>query len=110
MHAHTQQVFDLSQGVVPLPTTLRQEVPASCSQPITAQKLTMKVPLRKSHVGLYALDSSHDSLCFFLPVNARNPLKEQWWGYNGGKQCKDGPSHCSLALLLKKCPVVELYS
>lgn len=58
-----------------LPTTLRQEVPASRSQPITTRNLMRKVPLRKSHVAVCTLDSSHDRLCFFLPVNARNPLR-----------------------------------
>lgn len=58
-----------------LPTTLQQEVPASCVQPIKTQYSAMKVPLRKSHVPLSALDSSQDRLCFFLPVNARNTLR-----------------------------------
>lgn len=52
----------------------RQEVSASCSQPVTTHSLMMKVPFRKSHVAC-TLDSLQDRFCFFLPVNARNPLR-----------------------------------
>lgn len=46
---------------------------------------------------------------FFPACQCQEPIKEQWWGYNLGKQCKDGPSHCSSALLLQKCLAVGLY-
>lgn len=45
---------------------------------------------------------------FFPACQCQEPIKEQWWGYNVGKQCKDGPSHCSWVLLLEKCPAVLL--
>lgn len=35
-----------------------------------------EVPLRKSHgAAACTFDSLHDRVCFFLPVNARNPLR-----------------------------------
>lgn len=46
---------------------------------------------------------------FFPACQCQEPIKEQWWGYNMGKQCKDGPRHCSPASLLEKCPVVVLH-
>lgn len=82
-----------------LPKTLWQEVPASCSWPITRQHLTMKVPLRKSHVPLCTFDSSNDRLCFFLPVNARNPLRssggDTTWGNNVRMDPAIVPRRCS---------------
>lgn len=73
-------------------TTLQQEVPASRSRPITAQYLTRKVPLRKSHVTLGTLDSSHDRLCFFLPVNARNPLRSSGGDTEQGNNARMDPA------------------
>lgn len=90
------------------PTILGKEVPASWSQPMRAEYLTAKVPLRKSHVPLSALHFSHNRL-FFPACQCQEPIKEQWWGYNLEKQCKDGPLHCSSLLLLEKRPVVFLY-
>lgn len=58
---------------------------------------TQRVPWGKSHVVLCTFDSSHQRLCFFLPVNSRNPLRSRGGDPAWGKQCEDGPSHCSSA-------------
>lgn len=40
------------------------------------QNVMSEVPLRKAHAAAACtFDSLHDRVCFFLPVNARNPLR-----------------------------------
>lgn len=65
-----------------LRTTLKQEVPASSTEPIKTWLLATKVPLRKSHVTLSSLSSSHDRLLFFPACQCQEPIKEQRWGNN----------------------------
>lgn len=88
-----------------LPKTLGQEVPASCSQPITMQDLATKVPLRKSHVAPCTLDSSHDRLCFFLPVNARNPLRS-----SGGDTAQGNNVRMDPAIVPRRCSLRNVRS
>lgn len=69
----------------------------------------MKVPLGSPMFPCALWTPLSRQTLFFPPCQCQEPITEQWWGCNVGKQCKDKPSHCSSLLLLEKCPVVGLY-
>lgn len=105
-HSHTHicmhtlnKSFDFLQGVV---TSNNTQTGSSCLlQPANHNTAYGEEGcIRKSHVPLCTLDSSHDRLCFFLPVNTRNPLRssggDTTWGNNVRMDLAIVPHRCYL--------------